>query len=583
MAEPKPKILIVDDEPKNHRVLERILEPLNLDIEKALSGQKALEVAHCHDFFLILMDVQMPIMDGFETASLILDHPKTQHIPVIFVTAYAKDDVFEFQGYESGAVDYLTKPINDCIMKSKVSVFLQLWQQRQMLNTKNEELQQLNNKSEQLNHELLQIATDLEKAKNIAETATKTKSEFLSNMSHELRSPLNSILVLSRLLSEKKYNTVTERDIKSAGIIYASGSELLRLINDLLDLAKVEAGMIVILVEAFSLQDMLETLVTQMSPLAEEKALPLVLNIEANVLDLVQTDPLRLGQILRNLVSNAIKFTCGGQVTISVKSLNDTHLSISVSDTGIGIKPENLDSIFEVFKQEDSTVTRRFGGTGLGLSISLNMTRLLGGNLHISSELDKGSCFTLEIPFNLPLGERLDTPNNDEKQALRGVINNDVPARTKDNISSPEPTVQLPNTKSIANGGKLKNKTVLLVEDQARNVFTMMAALNAYGVDIQVAENGQVALDKLEQCPQPDVVLMDLMMPVMDGYEAIKKIRENTQWHSLPVIVVTANGTSSDKTLCLELGATDYLNKPIDIDKLVSTMTQVIASQARCH
>ena len=582
-----PRILIVDDDANNLRVFERTLEPLNLDIIKAHSGQQALEVAHRHDFFLILMDVQMPDMDGFETATLILGHPKTRHIPIIFVTAIAKDETFEFKGYESGAVDYLTKPINDTFLISKVSVFLQLWQQRQSLLENHKEV-------EQLNQELTQTIGELEKARNAAEDASKLKSEFLSNISHELRSPLNAIMALSQILSKNKNDTFSQKEVNTVGIIHRSGKELMRLIDDILDLAKVEAGMIEIEVETFSLQNLLEGIVEQQAPIAAAKTQPLELELVLQASDqlptMIQTDPLRLSQIIRNLVANAIKFTPKGSVTISVKPLNQSHFSISVSDTGIGIKPENLKSIFEAFKQEDASVTRRFGGTGLGLSISSNMVQLLEGEIHIQSELNKGSCFTVELPFNLVTGKKSVSFANESSKPIpshqsqtqaenkKGVDSSTSIAASTKQATQPlqEEVQEFEAAHSIAR--VLANKTILLVEDNLINVEIIKGALEDFELEIIVAENGQVALDKLAQSNLPDIILMDLMMPVMDGYEAIEKIRENSQWQSLPIIVITASKMSTTQELCFELGANDYLSKPVDIDVLANKISKLVCA-----
>jgi signal transduction histidine kinase len=401
--EARPKILVVDDDPKNHRVYERVLASLDLHIVKALSGQKALQIAHQQDFFLILMDVQMPNMDGFETASLVLGHPKTKHIPVIFVTAFARGEVFEFKGYESGAVDYLTKPINDEILRSKVAVFLQLWEQRRTLDASYRQM-------EQLNQVLTETSKELQEAKDVAEAATQAKSDFLSHMSHELRSPLNSILVMSEILSNKKLEDLHQQDLGLISTINSSGQVLLSLINDILDLAKVEAGLMAIDIQSFSIRSLLEQLVTQMEPLADEKKLDLTCDIAEDLTDVLQTDPGRLGQIIRNLVGNAIKFTIQGQVSITIRAAGDTDITVVVSDTGVGIKPENLSMIFEAFRQEEGSVSQKLGGTGLGLNISLNMVRLLGGEIKISSELEKGSSFTIQIPIDLPLTESTEAP-----------------------------------------------------------------------------------------------------------------------------------------------------------------------------
>ncbi|PCJ47780.1 MAG: hybrid sensor histidine kinase/response regulator [Moraxellaceae bacterium] len=564
MPDEKPKILIVDDEPKNHHVYKRILQSLNLDIVKAMSGYQALEVAHLHDFFLILMDVQMPNMDGFETASLILDHPKTQHIPVIFVTAHSGDKTFEFKGYESGAVDYLTKPIDDTILRSKVKVFLQLWKQRKMLESYNEELNQLL-------IELSETTQALEKAKVAAEAAAKSKSDFLSNMTHELRSPLNSIIVLSRALS-KKSQGMSERQIESAEIILHSGNDLLTLIDDILDLAKIEAGKIVIEIKNFNLRSCFKRISKQLFPLADAKEITLTSTIDDDVPTIVHTDEKRLAQIIRNLLSNAIKFTEQGGVNITV-AMENNNIKVCVIDTGIGIDPKNYKIIFDAFQQEDSSTSRRFGGTGLGLNISRNMIKLLGGDIQVTSKLGYGSCFCINFPANLT-PSTIDIAQLSSKPTTTTLTSAPLPhvpvadqEKTADEIP-----IQKLSADIVETHQQLQKKTLLLVDDDARNIFTLMAALEPFNFNYITAQNGQQALDKLHNKANPHIILMDLMMPVMDGLDAIKKIRENTHWNNIPIIVVTANINNDEKQKCKTLGANDFIEKPVNIDDLVKSM-----------
>jgi len=382
----RPKILVVDDKPSNLLVYERVLASLDIDIVKALSGSEALDIAYRQNFFLILLDVQMPVMDGFETAELILDHPKTMNVPIIFITAIAKEELFQFKGYTSGAVDYLTKPINDKILISKVTVFLKLWLQHQEIELANKSLKVLNN--------------DIFIAKEKAEAATQAKTDFLAMMTHELRTPLNAIIVISELLSQKNHQEFMPNDLSSIALVNRSGNDMLLLVNDILDLAKVEAGKVNIEISNHNTRDMLTSLVNQMTPLTEEKNLAIECKIENEVPEFIQTDQLRFGQILRNLVSNAIKFTDKGGITIEAAMFDSMTLAINIQDTGIGIKSENISNVFEAFEQEDTSISRRFGGTGLGLSISLNLIKLLGGNINLTSVYGEGSCFTILLPIN---------------------------------------------------------------------------------------------------------------------------------------------------------------------------------------
>lgn len=324
-----PRILIVDDEPKNHVVYRKILSTLDIEIEEARSGQQALRVAHQQDFCLILMDVQMPGMDGFETASLILDHPKTQHIPVMFVTALAKDEIFRYKGYASGAVDYLTKPTNEDILKSKISVFVQLWHKRHLLELKNEELLTLN-------RNLNETAAALSKARVAAELAAKAKSNFLSTMSHEIRTPMNAVIGTIQLLRK---TDMSDYQAKLLDNISYGGKTLMVIIDDILDLSKIEAGKIALECIAFNLRDLLERAIDTFSPTANEKGITLKIVNDSETDGspgqpiFVKGDPTRITQVINNLLSNAIKFTKEGGVTLSFKPIITQNETISFDIT----------------------------------------------------------------------------------------------------------------------------------------------------------------------------------------------------------------------------------------------------------
>ncbi len=430
-----------------------------------------------------------------------------------------------------------------------------------------------------------QAEKDIQLAKEVAETANQAKSDFLSNMTHELRSPLNSIIVLSKMLAEKKNENMSPRQIESAQIINRSGDDLLTLIDDILDLAKVEAGKISIEVRPFELRNTLKLLSGQLTPLTDAKGLTLTTTVENSIPVTIQTDETRLGQIIRNLVSNAVKFTQEGKVDIDVKMLNSETLRLSVSDTGMGIKPENLQIIFEAFQQEDNSTSRRFGGTGLGLNISRNMIRLLGGRIHVESTLGSGSCFAIDFPMHLKVpspnfATPLDAPVADAPVPFpavdgRAVMHSRPAVHSTQERSN---SIAKPTLDTINNNQQLCKKTILLVEDDARNVFTMMSALEQFDFDFVIAQHGQEAIDKLKANANPDIVLMDMMMPVMDGFEAIKQIREDELWSDIPIIAVTANDKNNEEERCKGLGANDFIAKPINIDILIEKMKTVLSN-----
>ncbi|OUS32523.1 hypothetical protein A9Q99_00160 [Gammaproteobacteria bacterium 45_16_T64] len=412
---------------------------------------------------------------------------------------------------------------------------------------------------------------DIQIAKELAENANQAKSDFLSTMTHELRSPLNSIIVLSRVLSKKNTEGMSSRQIESAEIIHRSGNDLLTLIDDILDLAKVEAGKISVEARQFDFRLNLRRLMSQLSPLTDTKGLSLTSNVDDNVPDLVKTDEVRLNQIIRNLVSNAVKFTQQGGVTIAVSMQPLEMIRLSVTDTGMGIKPENLKLIFEAFQQEDTSTSRRFGGTGLGLNISRNMIRLLGGEIYVTSTLGEGSCFTIDFQSEL-ITDGPDTPNLEKPPS--------VGSDTEETLTTTENqnTIVKPTSNTVDNNPNLHKKTLLLVEDDTRNVFTMMAALEKFDFNFVIAGHGQEALNHLQNDEKtPDIILMDIMMPVMDGFEAIEKIRANDLWRNIPIIAVTANDKNNEEDKCKKLGANDFLAKPVDIDVLIEKMTSALS------
>jgi len=382
------------------------------------------------------------------------------------------------------------------------------------------------------------VAERLQKQAGQLMLANRYKSEFLANMSHELRTPLNSILILSDQLRQNATGNLSEKQARHADIIHRAGSDLLQLINNVLDLAKVEAGRMQLSMEPLNLQDMLNDLDAAMRPLAEAKQLNLhipKLTPEAGVPPRVYTDRVRLHQILRNLLSNAIKFTDEGQVQLTVgadTAQGDGRIMVFfiVHDTGVGISPEHHAQVFEAFQQLDGSTRRRFGGTGLGLAITRQLVQALDGTIALVSAPGQGSTFTVRLPMqgvlSLPDAE---TSSVDDNTA---VVH--------------EPTLQ----------GHL-----LLVDDDIRNVYAMSALLDDFGLHISTASNGEEAIVRFRQAPV-DLILMDMSMPVMDGYTATSLLKTRHGCTS-PIIAMTAHAMKEDREKCLAAGADDYLAKPV--------------------
>ena len=425
-------------------------------------------------------------------------------------------------------------------------------------------LAQRNKDIESKNLVIEQARQELEvRAQQLSRTSMY-KSEFLANMSHELRTPLNSLLILARLLAQNPQGNLTDKQIDYAEVIHSAGSDLLQLINDILDLSKVEAGKMEIRHEPFALRDLIEYLEATFGPVADERALEFAVTVAPDVPEELTTDEARLRQILRNLLSNALKFTDEGRVELSVAWADPQEaptavregrpvLAFRVTDTGVGIPVERLENIFEAFQQGDGTTARRYGGTGLGLSISREVAGLLGGTIEVASTPGRGSRFTFYLPTAHPAGGDAGRAASDAvREAAQGGVVSTGTAVGR----APAPTA----------GGT----TVLVVDDDVRNVFALTEVLEGQGLHVLTADGGRAGLDLLAAHDEIRLVLMDVMMAGMDGYTAIKELRRLPGRTTLPVIVVTAKAMPGDRARALEAGADDYVAKPVDEAELVA-------------
>jgi signal transduction histidine kinase/HAMP domain-containing protein len=399
------------------------------------------------------------------------------------------------------------------------------------------------------NAEIEQARQEIEERAKQLDQASRYKSQFLANMSHELRTPLNSLLVLARLLAQNPNGNLSVKQVEYATVIHSSGSDLLRLINDILDLTKVEAGKMEINPERFALAGLIEDLRGVFGPLTEEKRLAFTIDAGPGVPADVFTDKQRLRQILYNLLSNAVKFTEHGHVELRIETAagqpdGDPWIVFSVADTGIGIGRDNLTSIFSAFQQADGTTSRRYGGTGLGLAICREVAARLGGEVTVRSELGRGSTFSLHLPLSQHGGSYPRPLTFDDKVAP-------VPAAMPHEV--------------------LRGHRVLVVDDDPRNSFVLTDVLEMHGMTVVQATDGRKAIAELA-AGDIDLVLMDVMMPQMDGYETTRAIRRMPQYARLPVITVTARAMQGDREKSIDAGATDYITKPIDIEELLNCM-----------
>ncbi|MDO7904853.1 CHASE3 domain-containing protein [Paenibacillus sp. JX-17] len=464
----------------------------------------------------------------------------------------------------------------------------ELQAQTEEMSMQTEELHILNDKLEEQKSAAENAAAELEKYAEQLAKSSDYKSEFLANMSHELRTPLNSMLILSEILSENKHQNLSEEEQQYASVIHSSGKDLLTLINDILDLSKVEAGEMLIEYDPINLSELPDTLNTYFLKTAEKKNVDFRIQLDKKLPQLFYSDGNRLQQILRNLLSNAFKFTSRGEVSLTVtrlKSEVDTEagpssdiLAFTVADTGIGIPEEKQQLIFEAFKQVDGANTRKFGGTGLGLSISLSLARLLGGTITLQSEEGKGSAFTLFLPC-LEEEPQDDSALFIQQEAAAAI---EEPARLK---PVPRPVMPIspeelftPLEEQMFRGSK-----VLVVDDDIRNVYALANALENFDMSVITAQNGRECLELLREHDDVDIVLMDIMMPEMDGYETIREIRGTYGMNTLPIIALTAKAMKEDREKCLAVGANDYISKPLNIREVVSRMKLWLTNRVTHH
>jgi len=658
------KILLVDDLPENLFALELILCNDNYKCVKAHSGNEALKILlHEQDFAIILIDVQMPEMDGFETVELIREIEPLKHVPIIFLTANMDNAMHIFKGYQSGAVDFMIKPLIPEILKAKVLVFVELYLKTHELLVQNEEKEKQaeelriankdllfqseekknreaelviankelifqNKEKEKRANELIiankelifqneekekraaelaiankelvfqneekekraaelaiankelvfqneekekraaelaiadkelvfqteekekrkienialealsnslkegkvvaELATlNAEEAKGIAENALQSKQQFLSNMSHEIRTPMNAILGFTKVLLK---TDLAPKQKEYLDAIKISGDGLLVLINDILDLAKTDAGKMTFEEKPFKIEFSISTMYQVFDLKIKEKNLELVKEYDNKIPVVLLGDAVRLHQILLNLLSNAIKFTAKGKITVAVRLLHEDKekvtIDFAITDTGTGIPEDKLESIFENFQQATISTSSTFGGTGLGLAICKQLVEKQGGSILVKSKVDEGSTFSFTLSF---------LKTNEESKKESGEVELDK---------------------------EIKDIKILVVEDIKLNQLLMKITLDDFKFKYDIADNGKIAIEKL-QTETYDIILMDLQMPIMNGFEATEYIR-NTMKSKIPIIALTADVTTVDVEKCKAVGMNDYVSKPLD-------------------
>ncbi|MEG4305359.1 response regulator [Microcoleus sp. D3_18a_C4] len=539
--ENKGNILIVDDTPENLQVLSATLCDRGYKVRGVISGQMAIRAARSGSPDLILLDIKMPEMDGYEVCWQLKADPKTSEIPVIFISAL--DEVLDkLTAFQVGAVDYVTKPFHVAEVLARIEHQLTIQRLKKQLIDRNKELQE----------EII----ERKKAEEAAAAASLAKSQFVANMSHELRTPLNAILGFTQVMSRD--SSLGHENLENLRIINRSGQHLLELINDVLDLSKIEAGIIALDERSFDLYQLLDTLEEMFQIKAETKKMQLRFSVEANVPQYIKTDEKKLRVCLINLLGNALKFTPdGGSIWLRVSvesnqkqsaesesypnytSLEPLLILFEVEDTGIGIATAEIDTLFDAFVQTQSG-RKAADGTGLGLTITKKYVQIMGGNIRAKSVVGEGSSFKFNIRVFAAISSEITVAT------LQRVIG----------LEADQPIYR-----------------ILAVDDNPDNRLLLLKMLQPIGFEVREAENGYQAVELWESW-QPHLIWLDTRMPVMDGFEAVQQIRykeKQTQWQTV-IIALTASTFEERKDEIIAAGCDDFVRKPFQEQILFDKM-----------
>jgi signal transduction histidine kinase len=547
-------ILLVDDEPKNLAVLETVLNNPNYRLVRAESADQALMALIVEEFALMVLDIQMPDMNGLELAQMIKQRKRTASLPIIFLTAYYSDESHVVEGYSTGAVDYLHKPINPTILRSKVAVFAELYRKTRECNLANrtlsaevaerrrtqEELsvlaQELEERVAQRTSELERAITDLQQAESALREADRRKDEFLATLAHELRNPLAPIRNAIQILHLKGS---TREDWQSAAdVIDRQSRQMTHLVDDLLDISRITRGKLALRMQPVKLREAIEGAIETSRPLIGARGHQLKVDLPEEDL-ILNGDLTRLSQILSNLLNNAAKFTePGGTISLSAKR-DSGEVLISVKDNGAGIPAEVMPRVFQMFAQFDGHIDRSQGGLGIGLQLVKSLVEMHGGTIEASSAgAGQGSEFVVRLPLLL-----------------------------SSTVNAVDPPVAI----ETAANGRLR---VLIVDDNRDNVESLRLLLALMGHNVRVALEGLEGINVANEF-RPDVVLLDIGMPNLDGHEVCRRIRARDWGRDMVLVAQTGWGQEEDRRRTQAAGFDYHLVKPIDHASLTAVFAKI--------
>ena len=557
-------ILVVDDRDENLLALEAVLDDPGYRIVRARSGREALKEVLDQDFALILLDVQMPGVDGYETAVLIRERQRSRQTPIIFLTANDWGSQHVFRGYTVGAVDYLVKPVAPDVLRSKVGVFVELFNKQEALRLAQEELEsRIADRTRELASANVALLAEIEERVKIeqervillkreqaarmeAEAANRLKDEFLATLSHELRTPLNAIMGWAHVLGQSSGDRATVQ--RAAEVIRQNAAAQAQLIEDILDVSRIVGGRLVLDTRPVHMRAVIEDAIESLTPASSAKGI----QIDRTLADgaHVVGDRDRLQQIVWNLVSNALKFTPkGGRVEVELVD-EDGDVTVRVSDTGIGITPEFLPFVFDRFRQADSSMSRRHSGLGLGMAIVRHLVELHGGTVSAESEGEgKGATFRLRLP----------------KRAETASTNDVLEARVE------------PPDETLSALDHLHGVHVLIVEDDADSRQVLAVLLQKLGALVEAVPSAREAVDLVAN-RRPDVLVSDIGMPEEDGYSLIRRVRQMPAdaFKKLPAIALTAYARRQDAEAAIAAGFDRHLSKPVAPGELIKAIKAVV-------